>query len=120
MERLPFPKPRHSGSPAASRTHAAATSDAWKLIGSRFKPPKNEVSIQAGSPERAIESTRASNSRKKTTISILARYIPMEAGDVVASACQRDKVGRGLELTDQAAVDLRRSNQRRHIIGGMG
>ncbi len=39
-------------------------------------------------------------------------------GGVVARACQRDKVGRCLKFTDQAAVDLGRRNQRRHVIGG--
>src|ERR1700733_1742864 len=57
----------------------AVASDALKLIGNRFRPPRKDVSIQAGSPASAIELTRVSSSRKKITISILARYIPMQA-----------------------------------------
>src|SRR5580698_8036700 len=65
--------------PPASRTQAATASDALKLIGSRLRPPRNEVSIQAGSPASAMASTRFKSSRKKITISILARYMPMQA-----------------------------------------
>src|SRR5229473_5815365 len=47
--------------------------------GSRFTPPRKEVSVQAGSPASSIRSTRLRNSRKKETISALARCLPMHA-----------------------------------------
>ncbi len=47
--------------------------------GSRFNPPRKDVSVQAGSPASSIRSIRLSNSRKNATISALARCLPMHA-----------------------------------------
>ena len=65
-----------------ARWRHALAFDAYRAryrTGSRFNPPRKEVSVHAGLPASSIRSIRASSSRKNATISALARCLPMHA-----------------------------------------